>query len=157
MPTTKAKQQGPKDEAPERRTEKKGRTAKIGNLCRDPELAFSAAGQAYARVRIAVEEPLVAGDWSGERATSFYDVTVFGQMAENFAQSCQKGCRVIVMGRAELEHWTDNEGKEQVSKKILADGIGPDLRWSLAEVTKVARAGSAGEVTPPPKYDEEPF
>ena len=142
---------------PERTTVEKGKTSKVGNLCGDPELRFSGTGTAFARTRLAVEEPLVPGDWAGERATTFYDLTVFGPMAENFAACCTKGMRVVVMGRAQLETWHDPEKGEQTAKKILADAIGPDLRWATASVEKVKRTGPAEGGNTPPYDGEEPF
>lgn len=157
MPTQQRKKQGNAQAAPERTSEAKGKTSKVGNLTRDPELMFSVQGEAYANCRMAVEEPVVPGEWSGERTTTFYDLTVFGSMAENFAQSCTKGMRVVVMGRAFLETWVDAERKTQQSRKILADAVGPDLRWSTAEVTKVTRSALAQTSNQPDYADEEPF
>lgn len=157
MPTSTKGKNHQAPAAPERRSEDKGRTAKIGNLCRDPELRFAQSGQAYAQCRLAVEEPVTPGDWSGERTTTFYDLTVFGQMAEHLAQCCPKGTRVVVIGRATMEYWTDPEKGEQSTKKILADGIGPDLRWATATVEKVKRTGPAAGGNAPPVYDEKPF
>ena len=157
MPTrtkTKAEAATP---ALERKTEKKGKTSKVGNLCRDPELRFAPTGLAVASARIAVEEPKEAGNWAGERETFFYDLSVFGDMGEHFATSCTKGQRVVVMGRAEVDTWTDAEtGEVRTAKRIVADAIGPDLRWATATITKATRTGPAG-ANVPDYSDEEPF
>lgn len=157
MPTsTRAKRSAP-EQQPERTSEKKGKTSKVGNLTRDPELRFTKEQTAVAQCRLAVEEPVVPGEWSGERATTFYDLTVFGEMAEHFCMTATKGMRVVVMGRAELETYKDKEGKTQTAKKILADAIGPDLRWATAVVTKATRPGQSAGSTSEGYYDEEPF
>lgn len=140
----------------ERSTEAVGRTAKTGNLTRDPELRFSQSGTAYAKFGLAVETPIKPGDWSGERKVTFYDVTCFDSMAENVAKSLTKGVRVVVIGRAEIERWIDKEGQPRESKVILADSCGPDLRWATCEVLKITRASARSghdDLYP----DEEPF
>ena len=66
-------------------------------------------------------------------------MTAFGSLAEHTAESLSKGMRLIVTGKGEVRTWTDNDGTEHSSKGILADAIGPDLRWAKAEVTKAFR------------------
>jgi single-strand DNA-binding protein len=95
-------------------------------------------------MRIAVSTPKVEGDWSGERETSFYHVTAFGSLAENVANCLRKGTRVVVTGRGEVRNWTGDDGTEYESEGILADAIGPDLRWATAAVTKTAWPGARG-------------
>ena len=124
-----------------RRTEKKGAVDKVGNLTKDPELAFAANGMAYSRFDLAVERPVKAGDWAGERITEFYRCTAFRSLAENVVESLAKGSRVIVIGDAQLEYWTDKEGKEHADKVILANAVGPDLRFATVEIQKVSRSG----------------
>lgn len=135
----------------------KGRTALIGNLTKEPELHYPDKGQSFARCGLAVERPTEDGNWSGERVTTFYELAVFGEMGENFANSCNKGTRVLVIGRAELETWTDNEGRQQQTRKVLVDAVGPDLRWAVAEVAKTHQAGGQRQDRDEGHFDEEPF
>jgi single-stranded DNA-binding protein len=69
-----------------------------------------------------------------------------------------RGARAIVQGNAELEHWTDREGKERTSKRIVANHVGLDLRFATVEIQKVSRSGpkttDAGEGYPDV---DEPF
>jgi single-stranded DNA-binding protein len=44
------------------------------------------------------------------------------------AQSLSKGTRAVVVGKGEVEHWTDDFGKPRTTKRILDDSCGPDLR-----------------------------
>jgi single-stranded DNA-binding protein len=79
-------------------------------------------------------------------------------LAENLAASLSKGDRAFVQGNAELEHWADREGKERTSKRIVANHVGPELRFVTVEIQKVSRSGSktaeAGEGYPDV---DEPF
>lgn len=157
MPTQQRQRAGGPPADTHKDIEKKGTAYQVGNLTKDPELRYAGDGKAYCRFGLAVERPKVPGEWSGERVTTFYEVTCFGDMAEHAAQSLAKGTRALVIGRGELEHWTDKAGVKQTSKRIVADAIGPDLRWAVAEVTKVTRQGPAADQQPDTYDDEEPF
>lgn len=130
---------------------------KVGNLTRDPELGFGKdSGKPFTRFGIAVNHPKVPGDWAGERVSDFYEVSCFASLAEHVAESLHKGDRVIVTGRPELDEWTDNAGVPRVTKRIVADAVGAELRFATAEPKKAPRevttikGGTDG-------YDEEPF
>lgn len=146
-------------ESKERSIEKKGQVARVGNLTRDFELRFASSGTAYARSSLAVETPKKAGDWAGERVTTFYELTLFGTLAEHAVESFGKGTRVLVIGNAEVEHWIGDDGQERTTKRILANAIGPDVRWATVEVQRATRKGPDAEEAPTSDADdeEEPF
>ena len=100
-----------------------------------------------------------------EEAVSFFDVVCWREMAENAAESLSKGSRVIVTGRLEQRSW-EQEGQKRSKVEVVADEIGPSLRWANAVVTKNERRtgeGGGGQTAPPPRsdndfsQDEEPF
>ena len=142
----------------------------VGNITRDPELRFTPSGQATASFGLAVNRRWMnrqTQEW--EEATSFFDVVCWQQMAENASESLAKGSRIIVTGRLDQRSWENNEGEKRSKIEIVADEIGPSLRWATAEVKKNDRrgpgdggGGSGGSPTrsvanEPPAYDEEPF
>jgi single-strand DNA-binding protein len=143
----------------DRKVEPKGPVAKVGNLTRDPELRFGTdKGTPFCRFGIAVEQPKEAGNWSGERETVFYEGTAFGSLAEHLAELV-KGTRVLVIGKGELEHWTDADGNERTTKRIVVDACGPDLRWASVTVERDGRGKSTTDPEPDADggFDEEPF
>lgn len=132
-----------------------------GNITRDPELRFTPSGQAVATFGLAVNrrwQNRQTNDW--EEATSFFDITCWGQMAENVSESLPKGARVVVTGRLEQRTWENQEGERRSKVQVVADEVGPSLRWATAEITKNERR-SGGEHQRSrehvPSYDEEPF
>ena len=140
----------------------------VGNVTRDPELKFLNSGQASIRLSVAVSRRWMnkqTNDW--EERTSYFDVSAFGQLAENAANSLVKGARVLVTGRLEQRSWDTPEGEKRYAVDIVADEIAPSLRWATAAVTKNPRAeGSnfqpraaapAAAGTPNYAFDEEPF
>jgi single-strand DNA-binding protein len=116
--------------------------AKVGNLTRTPELRTAASGVVYATFGLAVERPVVEGDWSGKRTTTFYDCVCFGTLAANAAASLRKGTRVVVTGRTETRGYQTDSGEVRATLRIVADAIGPELRWARATVRKQRRAAS---------------
>jgi single-strand DNA-binding protein len=136
----------------------------VGNLTDDPELRFSIAGKPFLRGRISVK-PFVPGA-TQQSPTEFYDLVCFGTLAENVAESCHKGSRIVVAGNLEHETWTGRDGEEHTTVKVVADAIGPDLRFTAATVNQAIRRGPAQPDTtitglvgaaPGHGYSEEPF
>jgi single-strand DNA-binding protein len=113
----------------------------IGNLVDDPEMRFTPAGVAMAKVRFAVNRRYQSnGEWQEE--TSFFGGTCWREMAENAAETLQKGMRVIVVGRLEQRTWETNDGEKRSVVEVRIEDIGPSIRWATASVTKSPRSGS---------------
>ena len=136
----------------------------VGSLTRDPELRFSAAGRASCTFAVAVNRRYQQnGEWQEE--VSFLDVIAWGELAENVAASLTKGNRVIVSGRLEQRTW-EKDGEKRSKVQIVADEIGPSLRWARAEVERIQRdkpsqgtslVGAKGRAPDPVYGDVEPF
>lgn len=117
----------------------------VGNITRDPELRFTNSGQALATFGLAVNrrwQNRQSGDW--EEATSFFNVTCWREMAENVSNSLQKGARVVVNGRLEQRSYETQDGDKRSVVEVVADEVGPSLRWATAEVTKNERRTADG-------------
>jgi single-strand DNA-binding protein len=114
----------------------------VGNITRDPELRFTNTGQATASFGLAVNrrwQNRQTQEW--EEATSFFDVVCWREMAENAAESLSRGSRVIVTGRLEQRSWETPEGDKRSKVEVVADEVGPSIRWATAQVTKNERRG----------------
>jgi single-strand DNA-binding protein len=114
----------------------------VGTLGRDPELRFTPSGQATANFSIAVSrrwQNRQTNNW--EEETSWFNVVCWREMAENVAESLTKGSRVVVTGRMTQRNWEKQDGTKGSSIELLADEIGPSLRWATAQVVKNERRG----------------
>ncbi|MGD9701526.1 MAG: single-stranded DNA-binding protein [Acidimicrobiia bacterium] len=115
----------------------------VGNITRDPELRFTNNGRALATFGIAVSRRYqVRDEW--QEQTSFFNVTAWAQLGENVAQSLGKGARVIVTGRLEQREYETREGEKRTAVDIVADEVGPSLRWATAQVEKTSRQSADG-------------
>ena len=119
----------------------------VGNITRDPELRFTPSGQAKASIGLAVNrrwQNRQTQEW--EEATSFFNIVCWREMAENASESLQKGSRVIVTGRLEQRSYETPEGEKRSVVEVVADDIGPSLRWATAQVQKSDRRGPGESV-----------
>lgn len=120
----------------------------IGNATREPELKYSPAGRPMGHFSVAVNrrwQNRQTNEW--EESTSFFNVVTWGELAENVIESLTKGSRVIVTGRLEQRSWETTEGEKRTTVEIVADEVGPSLRFATAQVVKNERreAVSVGE------------
>lgn len=115
----------------------------VGNVTRTPELTFTPGGAAKAEFGLAVNRV-----WT-DRATnerkeqvSFFNVVCWGQLGENASQSLDKGVRVIVSGRLEQRTWEAQDGSKRERVEIVADEVGPSLRFATVTVQRAERRDS---------------
>ena len=111
-----------------------------GNMTRNPELRYSDAGIPLVRFGVAVSYKTK----TKPEVTSFYDVVAFNSLAENIASSLVSGNRVNVTGRVEVRKYQKKDGGEGTAVEIVADEVGPSLRWATASVEKNAKDNNYG-------------
>jgi single-strand DNA-binding protein len=134
----------------------------VGNLTDDPELRFTQNGSARTTFSVAVTERVKDGDTWKDGDATFWNITVWGDMAEHVAETLQKGQRAIVIGTIKIRRWQTPEGEPRSRPEITAEAVGPDLRWATAKVERKGRSnGQRAEQTAPSRSgqfrDEAPF
>ena len=134
-----------------------------GRLTRDPEMRYSNAGKPVTKFAVVTSRRVKdqqTNEWSDADVT-FWDCVAFGQLAENCAESLEKGTAVIVQGNASQEEWTTKDGEKRRSMKVVADEVAPSLRFASAQVAKAARSEGGQQQAPreenPWANDEPPF
>jgi single-strand DNA-binding protein len=80
---------------------------------------------------------------SGRRGqqASFLTVVVWRDQAEHAAASLAKGSRVVVVGRLQQRSWTAEDGSARQVVEVVAEELGPSLRWATATMTRAGRPG----------------
>jgi len=118
----------------------------VGRLTADPELRFSPSGMAVAKFTIVTSRRTkneATGEWA-DADTTFWDCAAFKQLAENIAETLQKGMEVEAIGRAVQENWEDKQtGAKRSKVSVRIDSIGPNLSRATAKVAK-AQSGQSG-------------
>jgi single-strand DNA-binding protein len=141
----------------------------VGNVTKDPELRYTTGGRGVASFGLAVNRRYqVNGEW--QEQVSFFNIVAWGDLGENAAASLNKGNRVIVTGRLEQRSYETREGEKRSVTEVIADELGPSLRWAQAQIERISRdaaegssggggggSASAGRAPDPVYGDEEPF
>jgi single-strand DNA-binding protein len=94
----------------------------IGNLGRDPEMRYTASGEAICNFSIACTE-----SWkdkqTGEKKemTEWVRISFFGKLAEIAGQYLKKGSQVYIEGSLRTRKWTDKDGQERYTTEIRGE------------------------------------
>ena len=115
----------------------------VGNLTAPPELRFTPNGAAVANFTVASTPRTFdrnTNEWKDGEAL-FLRCSVWKEVAENVAESLDKGMRVIVQGRLKARSYDDKDGNRRTSWELDVDEIGPALKFATAKVTRAQRGG----------------
>jgi single-strand DNA-binding protein len=118
----------------------------MGNLTRDPEMKQTPSGKSVCSLSIANNRIYTK---NGEKVTevSYFDVEVWGAVAENCAKYLSKGHGVIVEGRLRQDRW-EKDGKTQSRVRISANNIHflPKKQGGGAEHAEAPAAGGSSNI-----------
>lgn len=119
----------------------------VGRLTRDPELRFTAKGQAVCRIDLAVNRRYkdASGEWKDE--ASYIPVVVWREAAQRCSDRLKKGSPVYVEGRLRSRSWETKEGQKRTSLEVDSRSI-----QFLAKMENESEGGSDEE----PKAVEVP-
>ena len=96
----------------------------MGNLTRDPETRYTPKGTAVGDLSIAVNRRVNDGNDNWTDETTFVDITVWGNTAENAQKYLTKGRGIFVEGRLQLDTWEDKQSGQKRSRlKVVAESI----------------------------------
>lgn len=125
-----------------------------GKVGQDPELRYTPGGMAV--LTFSVADTYGKDD---KKKTTWHNITVFGKLAENTANTITKGSTVIIAGRYEQDEFTKKDGTKGKSVKLIADEVGVSCRWNawVADQTEKVMA-QVGNVFPNARLiEDEPF
>ena len=93
----------------------------IGRLVRDAELKYTATGQAVSKFSLAVIRSVKQGDdWKTE--PNYFDVVLWGCLAESLNQYLLKGKQIAVTGELRQERW-ERDGAPRSKVGVVAENI----------------------------------
>lgn len=101
-------------------------TARItidGNLVADPDFGVGDNGTSWAHLRVASHERIKRdGEWISTDP-EFYNITLFGEPAEQAANELHKGDRVTLAGRPQLETFDRRDGTTGSAIKVYTRAV----------------------------------
>lgn len=85
----------------------------VGRVGQDPELRYFESGSVKCRVSLAVDPP-----YKSEKPL-WYDLELWGKVAEVAANYVRKGSTIAIAGELKLERWTDKIAGSPMSKLVI--------------------------------------
>lgn len=92
----------------------------VGRLTRDPEVRYTAKGQAVARLDLAVNRRFKDGTGEWRDDTTFVPVTVWRDAAERCRERLKKGSPLFVEGRLRSTNWETKDGQKRSGIEVEA-------------------------------------
>ena len=93
----------------------------IGHLGKDPEVRYMPSGEAVANVTLATSETWKDKSGVKQERTEWHNIVFFKRLAEIVGEYLKKGSLIYVEGRITTEKWTDKEGRDRYTTKIVAN------------------------------------
>ncbi|MDR2503407.1 MAG: single-stranded DNA-binding protein [Deltaproteobacteria bacterium] len=99
------------------------RVTLIGWLGNDPEIRFGASGSPFMKLRISTKEFYTDREGKPAERTSWHNVVVFQQLAENCKNYLAKGSLVYVEGSLQTRKWQDQQGQDRYITEVKANTV----------------------------------
>lgn len=115
----------------------------------DPELRFTPNGKPVVNFRVASNSRRFnreTNEWEDGDAT-FLTCNLWGDAAQNVADSVHKGTRVNVTGRLKQRQYQTKDGQDRTVFEVEVQEVGPSLKFATAQVTK--SNGGGGQAAAP--------
>lgn len=119
----------------------------VGNIGRNPEIKFTPQGQQICEFSVATNEKRT----NGEIETTWFQVSLWGKLAESTSEYLSKGRLVYVEGRLRVREWTDREGRTRFSLEVNATEI--KFLGNRSEANNQEEVGTQQtiQIAPPPE------
>ena len=130
----------------------------VGNLGKDPEVRYTASGEAMCNITVATSE-----SWkdkaTGEKKelTEWHRISFFGKLAEICGQYLKKGSQVYIEGSIRTRKWTDKEGQERYTTEIRGDEmkmLGGKIEGTQRTQDNERRSEQQQKSKPKPSFDD---
>ncbi len=117
----------------------------IGNLGADPEMRYTANGNAVTNFRLAVNRTFRTPEGERRDETEWFTIVTWNKLAETVGQNLQKGRKVYVEGRLINRSWDGPDGQKRYRTEVVANSV-----------LYLDRPPGAGPLTDEPIGDIEP-
>jgi len=95
----------------------------IGNVGTDPEMRYTASGDAMTTFRVATNYRFTSREGERREETEWFSVVAWRNLAEQCSQFLQKGRRVYVEGRLRTRSWDTPDGQRRFRTEVMADRV----------------------------------
>ena len=95
----------------------------VGNLGKDPESRSFPDGSPVCNISVACTEKYKDKQGEQKEVTEWVNIVFFGKLADIAADYLKKGSSVYVEGKLKTEKYTDKNGIEKYSTKVIASSL----------------------------------
>jgi single-strand DNA-binding protein len=96
----------------------------IGYLGHDPEVRYTAGGDAVAHITVATTETWKdKATGAKKEATEWHRIVLYRKLAEIAGQYLKKGSHVYIEGRLQTRKWSGRDDVERSTTEIIADDM----------------------------------
>ena len=95
----------------------------VGNLGKDPELRYTASGQAVATFSLATTEKFKNKGGEQQERTEWHNIVVWNRQADLCKRFLAKGRQVYVEGKLRTREWSDRDGNKRRITEVIASQI----------------------------------
>lgn len=114
-----------------------------GRLVADPERKATPSGLTVCSFRVACDRDFKNKE-TGEKEADFISVTAWRQTADFITQNFTKGRMIIVVGRLQVQQYTDKNGNKRSATEVIAENV----YFGDSKPSGGATEGQAGNYTP---------
>lgn len=95
----------------------------IGNVGRDPEMRYTADGDAMTTFSVATNWTYTSREGERREETEWFNIVAWRKLAEQCSQFLQKGRRVYVEGRLRSRSWDTPDGQRRFRNEVIANRV----------------------------------
>ncbi|MDT8442198.1 MAG: single-stranded DNA-binding protein [Desulfuromonadales bacterium] len=142
----------------------------VGNLGKDPELRYTAAGTAVASFTLATTERFKNRNGEQQERTEWHNVVAWGPLAEICGKYLSKGRQIYVEGRIQNRSYDDRDGNKRYISEVVISEMqmlgrpGDDAGGARSGAARPAAAAGAASASAPGdaaaasgSFEEPPF
>ncbi len=97
----------------------------IGRLGRSPEMRYTPDGKPVASFSVVATHSFAASNGDRHEETDWFNIVVWGTLAETCKKNLYQGQRVCVQGRMKTRRWTDENQVEHSCAEVIAQALIP--------------------------------
>lgn len=92
----------------------------MGRICNDLDLKQTSKGTKVINVTLASQRDYSS---NGEKETDFFNIVMWGKLAERLYSFCSKGQLIVVSGRLQNTSYINKEGKKTYRTDLIAENF----------------------------------
>lgn len=122
----------------------------MGNLGQDPEVKYTANGNAVANITVATSDSWKDKNTGEQRdKTEWHRIVLFGKIAEIAGEYLRKGSQVYVEGQLQTRKWQDQNGQDRYTTEVV-------VQWPVGQMQLLGSKQGGQQQPQQPQMQQQP-